>query len=123
MITIPNDYPVQPIASILDPTATRAMQCGTCGLAWDDAIVTSMTPVPSGRCPFEYFHEDDEYDECPIMVEVDGPPSGERIGTCTCGRPIYRSRMAGTIYHATEDGWTPRHVDDDGTIHPAAPKP
>lgn len=32
-------------------------QCGACGRWWDDAIVTSMTPVPSGRCPFEYEHE------------------------------------------------------------------
>ena len=24
---------------------------------WDDAIVTSMTPTPAARCPFEPFHE------------------------------------------------------------------
>lgn len=123
MITIPNDYPVQPIEPN-DPSAIAPATCGTCGLTWDDGKVTSMTPAPSARCPFEAFHEDDdEDDECPILVEVDGPPSGEHIGACTCGRPIYRSRMAGTIYHATDDGWTPRHVDDDGTIHPATPNP
>lgn len=32
------------------------MTCGTCGLSWDDAVATDWTPVPSGRCPFEYFH-------------------------------------------------------------------
>jgi hypothetical protein len=32
--------------------------CGTCGQTWDDALVTSRTPVPSGRCPFEVEHED-----------------------------------------------------------------
>ncbi len=30
---------------------------GSCGLSWDDGIITSMTPAPSARCPFEYFHE------------------------------------------------------------------
>ena len=29
------------------------MTCGHCGRSWDDARVTSMTPVPSARCPFE----------------------------------------------------------------------
>lgn len=31
-------------------------QCGVCGRWWDDAIPTSLTPVPAGRCPFEYEH-------------------------------------------------------------------
>jgi len=35
----------------------RAATCGTCNRSWDDTISTSMTPVPSGRCPFEYEHE------------------------------------------------------------------
>jgi hypothetical protein len=30
--------------------------CGTCGRTWDDAHVTSVTPAPSARCPFEYWH-------------------------------------------------------------------
>ncbi len=30
---------------------------GGCGLSWDDSIITSMTPAPSARCPFEYFHK------------------------------------------------------------------
>lgn len=30
-------------------------RCGTCGRAWDDSKPTSMTPAPSGRCPFEAF--------------------------------------------------------------------
>ena len=41
--------------------------CGTCGLSWDDSIVTSYTPAPSARCPFEYFHEYDDKDE-PIQL-------------------------------------------------------
>jgi hypothetical protein len=35
-------------------------QCGVCLRWWDDAIVTSMTPVPAGRCPFEYDHPSTE---------------------------------------------------------------
>ncbi|AVE00735.1 hypothetical protein KNU14_gp83 [Gordonia phage Buggaboo] len=30
--------------------------CGACGRRWDDAHVSSVTPTPSGRCPFEYDH-------------------------------------------------------------------
>lgn len=32
--------------------------CGTCGRSWEDSHVTGVTPVPSGRCPFEYDHEE-----------------------------------------------------------------
>lgn len=50
---IPKNYPVQP----KDPSECKEpVTCGTCGLTWDDAIVTSMTPAPAARCPFEYFH-------------------------------------------------------------------
>ena len=30
--------------------------CGHCGRAWVDSIITSVTPSPGGRCPFEYEH-------------------------------------------------------------------
>ena len=53
------------------------------------------------------YSEDEIYeDECEILVEIIGlPGAGAKvIGTCRCGRPVYRSHMAGTIYHATEDG-------------------
>lgn len=46
---IPADFPVQPLSE-------GDMTCGTCGLSWDDSISTSLTPAPSGRCPFESFH-------------------------------------------------------------------
>lgn len=57
MPEVPDDFPV----AVLLPgeSAQRLMTCGTCGRSWDDAIPTSWTPVPSGRCPFEYFHGDD----------------------------------------------------------------
>jgi hypothetical protein len=31
--------------------------CGHCGRSWNDAAISAVTPVPSGRCPFEYDHE------------------------------------------------------------------
>jgi hypothetical protein len=51
---IPKDFPVQPLKPG-DEAEDRAT-CGTCGLSWDDGEITSMTPAPSGRCPFEDFH-------------------------------------------------------------------
>lgn len=51
--------------------------CGACGLSWDDAIVTSWTPAPSARCPFEYFHDYDE-DDNPVFIDLeDVPPDFE----------------------------------------------
>ena len=41
----------------------RLATCGHCGRTWDDALITSRTPVPSGRCPFEDLHEYDEGDD------------------------------------------------------------
>lgn len=38
--------------------ANDRVTCGNCELSWDDAKPTSLTPAPSARCPFEYFHKD-----------------------------------------------------------------
>lgn len=51
---VPPDFPVRPLRR--GQMAKDKATCGTCGLAWDDAIVTGWTPAPSARCPFEYFH-------------------------------------------------------------------
>lgn len=51
---IPAHWPVRPIRPV--PGDLEVMTCGTCGRSWDDAVVTEMTPAPSGRCPFEPFH-------------------------------------------------------------------
>lgn len=43
------------------PQSTADVQiahCGECGFTWDDGLSTEYTPVPSGRCPFEYVHEE-----------------------------------------------------------------
>ena len=39
-----------------NPAPATFARCGTCGRAWDDDKATSLTPAPSGRCPFEYWH-------------------------------------------------------------------
>jgi hypothetical protein len=52
---IPKDYPVQPLKP--GQKAKDPVTCGDCGLSWDDAIPTGMTPAPSARCPFEAFHK------------------------------------------------------------------
>lgn len=54
---VPEDFPVQPLKPGQD--ATDPVTCGTCTRTWDDAVATSWTPTPSGRCPFEYFHLED----------------------------------------------------------------
>jgi hypothetical protein len=51
---IPSDFAVQPLKRGEDPPGKTT--CGHCGLSWDDDKPTQWTPVPSGRCPFEYFH-------------------------------------------------------------------
>lgn len=39
-------------ASFKDP-----VMCSHCGRTWDDSVSTGITPAPSGRCPFEYWHK------------------------------------------------------------------
>lgn len=54
MRPIPEDFPVRPLGKYEE--GWGRMTCGECGRSWDDAIATSYTPVPAGRCPFEAFH-------------------------------------------------------------------
>ncbi len=58
MIEIPKDFEVQPIRGLRLKNCKNAATCFTCGLSWDDGKSTSYTPTPSGRCPFEAFHEE-----------------------------------------------------------------
>jgi hypothetical protein len=53
-ITVPKTWPVQPLRA--GQKAKDRATCSTCGLSWDDGKSTSMTPAPSARCPFEFFH-------------------------------------------------------------------
>lgn len=51
---VPDDFPVTVLGP--DDPAQDRVTCGECGRAWDDAVPTSYTPTPAGRCPFEAFH-------------------------------------------------------------------
>lgn len=31
--------------------------CGECGMSWNDALISSSTPAPSARCPYEHMHD------------------------------------------------------------------
>lgn len=31
-------------------------ECGACHFRWNDALITTLTPTPSARCPNEYGH-------------------------------------------------------------------
>lgn len=58
MPSVPSGWPVQPIEQ--DRRVKNLCTCLTCGRSWDDGVSTSITPAPSGRCPFEYFHPTEE---------------------------------------------------------------
>lgn len=87
-IEIPKDFPVQPVKP--GQKAKDPVTCGDCGLTWDDAITTSMTPAPSARCPFEAFHA--EATAAVQIPQVDGdsesvnPDEIAEIGS-TCSNP------------------------------------
>lgn len=54
--------------------------CGTCGRTWDDGRISELTPVPSGRCPFEYAHahepEPEHFAVLPgRVIAIDGKPA------------------------------------------------
>lgn len=54
-------HPVKELLTDEDKRNARDVStCGTCNRSWDDGISTSLTPVPSARCPFEYAHVYDE---------------------------------------------------------------
>lgn len=52
--SVPADFPVRPLKA--GEKAEKKSTCGSCNRSWDDAKITSMTPAPGGRCPFEEFH-------------------------------------------------------------------
>jgi hypothetical protein len=45
------------------PNHSEIATCHECGRSWDDSIVTSMTPAPAARCPFEGMRRFRNYSE------------------------------------------------------------
>jgi hypothetical protein len=82
---IPDDYEVRPVDAAAP--GSRITTDGYCGLSWDDAVVTSMTPAPSGRCPFEPFHVypgNEEADAGEVVIgwndeEIKNPEPGQSL--------------------------------------------
>ena len=65
--------------------------CGHCGFSWNDALITSVTPTPSGRCPNEYGHvypdepTDRKADATARLIDALGWETLANIGpTLTC---------------------------------------
>lgn len=114
------------------------MTCGVCDRSWNDADVSSRTPVPAGRCPFEDIHDDERmmFDGRPvkavsIRVTVDmlsyvfaDYPDGEIpvAGTDDRTTPL-RARIAAEIADAVEN--RSHHLTDsedgDALVVPAGP--
>jgi len=63
----------------------RMTECGTCHRTWNDALSTSRTPVPAGRCPFEADHPAPPVQ--PFLVKAGG-----RIFRITPGDPFPEAR-------------------------------
>lgn len=58
VLAVPDDFPVKQLVTDQQKRdAADPRTCGTCFRTWDDAVITGMTPAPSARCPFEYFHK------------------------------------------------------------------
>lgn len=103
----------------IDPSDPKATVCGNCGRAWDDSISTSMTPAPSGRCPFEYEHEEPKVLSNGYPVETvqgsDLDSSMVLIGESGGLSAIYEvensSAMPGLLRVETEHG--PLYLDPD----------
>lgn len=93
----------------LPPSSPLATVCGSCGRGWRDEVVTSWTPAPGGRCPFEYDHpdEDDETDD--ETDDEEGTVAHAAAEGCT-----------GTI---ERDGglWVVVHEDDECPVHEPPP--
>lgn len=70
-VRVPKDFEVQPLKPGENPPGKAT--CGTCNLSWDDDKPTSWTPAPSGRCPFEYYHN-------PEPEEPLSPGVGNQMG-------------------------------------------
>jgi hypothetical protein len=85
--------------------------CGTCGMEWNDALITSRTPAPSGRCPYESIHE--EIEELKRLKRLKRPQRRvQRGGACV------NDHEAMLLIQELLDGveWTPSTLDEIAEI-------
>lgn len=103
---IPKDWPVQPADSSSFGKIGLA-RCCQCGLAWDDSKSTSMTPTPSGRCPFEQFHK---YEEIVVTPERWYDANDEEDHWLLCSEPT--DRVIATFYKGDDEETKDRALRD-----------
>ncbi len=103
----------------------RAATCGTCNRSWDDTISTSMTPVPSGRCPFEYEHAPSCVKCGDAINDLSEYPNRDDITVCwNCDRGFCEHDLTDTdvqspqyhyvVWAEIVDGKTVWNVDIEG---------
>ena len=85
----------------LDPSDPTATVCGGCGRGWDDDVHTSVTPVPSGRCPFEYDHPD----SMAVLTDEDGIDPYAIVGY-DVEPDTFTGWTIGDSERAAREGWT-----------------
>lgn len=71
----------------------RPTSCYSCGRTWDDDHVTSVTPAPSGRCPFEYEHVEYSCANCGQPMEE--PHTRVEDGEDVCARCCEECNLGG----------------------------
>lgn len=73
--------------------------CGTCGRAWNDALITSRTPAPAARCPFEELHAAEHDGELVVLGDAD---CGAVLRMAGAARAIAR-QLDGRVWSACDD--------------------
>jgi hypothetical protein len=119
---VPADWPVQPIdyAAREQFNAKRLAVCGTCGRMWDDGKVTSMTPAPSGRCPFEPIHGVWTDYECHFEVIVSTDAAGTVSPRAYLNDENSATWWDGTVYATNDEGDGDWIAADDAPADDAA---
>ncbi len=110
---VPDDFEVSVLDD--DDEAEDRVTCGTCGRSWDDAIVTSMTPAPSARCPFEAFHQtwaEENRDDAEELAELEKAVTveGDELDQDAIRERIQESPLSVQV----RGGWHDPGAEDDG---------
>ncbi len=105
---VPHDFEVTELGE--GDEAESLGTCGTCGRSWDDAKVTGMTPVPSGRCPFEAYHgekwEDAHPDDAEELKELEAA-----AGECKNQDDARQRIEEDTLSMEVRSGWASSAAD------------
>lgn len=113
---IPIDFPVRPLTADERSTTKYVRSCGLCGRSWDDGASTDWTSNYGERCPFEYFHDDDDDGARTV------PDTGSYIpfavmddGGTLCTRCVV-DRSNPVHLNGNADGWRVEGWDHSGNV-------